>query len=50
MTADILKESWYVLHTKSRFENVVHDMLVRKSMEAFFRKSRCGANGGIAKP
>lgn len=30
--------SWYVLHTKSRFENVVHDALSRKSTEVFLPK------------
>ncbi len=29
------KSSWYVLHTKSRFENVVNDGLTKKSIEAF---------------
>ncbi len=29
---------WYVLHTKSRFENVVHNGLVKKSMEVFLPK------------
>lgn len=27
--------AWYVLHTKSRFENVVHDGLVKKSVNVF---------------
>ncbi len=26
---------WYVLHTKSRHEAVVHDLLCRKSIDAF---------------
>jgi len=30
--------SWYVLHTKSRFENVVNDGLIKKSIEAFLPK------------
>ena len=29
---------WYVLHTKSRFENVVNDALVKKSFEVFLPK------------
>ncbi|MFC1816356.1 transcription termination/antitermination protein NusG [Thermodesulfobacteriota bacterium] len=29
---------WYVLHTKSRFENVVNEGLLKKSMEAFLPK------------
>lgn len=33
-----LKYSWYVLHTKSRFENVVNEGLVKKSMEVFLPK------------
>jgi transcriptional antiterminator NusG len=38
MSADLLKEAWYVLHTKSRFENVVKDGLIKKSFEAFLPK------------
>jgi transcription elongation factor/antiterminator RfaH len=30
--------AWYVLHTRSRFENVVHDGLVKKSLEVFLPK------------
>jgi len=30
--------AWYVLHTKSRFENVVHEGLSKKSLEAFLPK------------
>jgi transcription elongation factor/antiterminator RfaH len=30
-----LRQHWYVLHTKSRHEAVVHDLLCRKSMDAF---------------
>jgi len=30
--------SWYVLHTKSRFENVVNDGLIKKSIEVFLPK------------
>ncbi len=29
---------WYVLHTKSRFENVVNDALAKKSFEVFLPK------------
>lgn len=38
MTVKALIESWYVLHTKSRFENVVHDGLYRKSVDVFLPK------------
>ena len=38
MTLSELKYSWYVLHTKSRFENVVNDGLIKKSMEVFLPK------------
>jgi transcriptional antiterminator NusG len=31
---------WYVLHTKSRFENVVFDGLAKKSIKAFLPKIR----------
>ena len=30
--------SWYVLHTKSRFENVVNEGLIKKSKEVFLPK------------
>ena len=30
--------AWYALHTKSRFENVVSDGLLKKSMDAFLPK------------
>jgi len=33
-----LNRLWYVLHTKSRFENVVHDGLGKKSIEVFLPK------------
>jgi len=33
-----LKRLWYVLHTKSRFENVVNEGLVKKSLECFLPK------------
>ncbi len=29
---------WYVLHTKSRFETVVNDALIKKSFEVFLPK------------
>jgi transcription elongation factor/antiterminator RfaH len=38
MTNNTLPYSWYVLHTRSRFENVVHDGLYKKSMEVFLPK------------
>ena len=38
MTNQKLKYSWYVLHTKSRFENVVNEGLIKKSMEVFLPK------------
>lgn len=38
MHSERLIESWYVLHTKSRFENVVHDALAKKSTEVFLPK------------
>jgi transcription elongation factor/antiterminator RfaH len=33
-----LKYSWYVLHTKSRFENVVNEGLIKKSLQVFLPK------------
>ena len=33
-----LSQSWYVLHTRSRFESVVNECLLKKSMEAFLPK------------
>ena len=33
-----LKYSWYVFHTKSRFENVVNEGLIKKSIEVFLPK------------
>jgi transcription elongation factor/antiterminator RfaH len=33
-----LEKLWYVLHTKSRFENVVNDGLLRKQIEVFLPK------------
>jgi transcription elongation factor/antiterminator RfaH len=38
MINNTLPYSWYVLHTKSRFENVVHDGLYKKSVEVFLPK------------
>ena len=35
---DELIRSWYVLHTKSRFENIVHEGLAKKSIEVFLPK------------
>ncbi len=30
--------NWYVLHTRSRFENIVNDGLIKKSLEVFLPK------------
>lgn len=38
MTSDIVKREWYVIHTRSRFENVVCDGLLKKSFEVFLPK------------
>ncbi|MDH3955651.1 MAG: transcriptional antiterminator, partial [Desulfobacteraceae bacterium] len=38
MTLIELNDSWYVLHTKSRFENVVNEGLAKKSIEVFLPK------------
>lgn len=38
MASDQLIPRWYVLHTKSRFENVVNDGLCNKSIEVFLPK------------
>ncbi|MBA3028005.1 MAG: UpxY family transcription antiterminator [Desulfobacteraceae bacterium] len=38
MNADVLIRKWYVLYTKSRFENVVDLGLHKKSIEAFLPK------------
>jgi len=38
MASDRFVTSWYVLHTKSRFENVVNDALVKKSTNVFLPK------------
>ena len=34
----IIKPSWYVIHTKSRFENVVYEGLIKKNVDAFLPK------------
>lgn len=33
-----LVDAWYVLHTKSRFENVVHEGLLKKNLDVFLPK------------
>lgn len=38
MITNTLNPSWYVLHTKSRFENVVNEGLAKKSLESFLPK------------
>ena len=38
MNHDILKQEWYVIHTRSRFENVVCDGLLKKSFDVFLPK------------
>ena len=38
MVSELYKPSWYVLHTRSRFENVVNDGLAKKSFEVFLPK------------
>lgn len=38
MITERLQREWYVLHTRSRFENVVNDGLLKKSMEVFLPK------------
>ena len=35
MTVSILSRNWYALHTRSRFENVVLDGLMRKKIDVF---------------
>jgi transcription elongation factor/antiterminator RfaH len=37
MTTEI-QPNWYVLHTKSRFENVVHDGLFKKNIDVYLPK------------
>lgn len=38
MAGDKLTRSWYALHTKSRFENVVNEGLAKKTLEVFLPK------------
>ena len=38
MINNSLSCNWYVLHTKSRFENIVNDGLIKKSIEVFLPK------------
>ena len=38
MAGDKLVDAWYALHTKSRFENVVIDGLVKKAVDVFLPK------------
>jgi transcription elongation factor/antiterminator RfaH len=38
MSEKKLERLWYVLHTKSRFENVVNDGLLRKRIDVFLPK------------
>ena len=38
MDKNSLSYSWYALHTKSRFENVVYEGLTKKTLEAFLPK------------
>ena len=38
MTHRKLQQLWYVLHTKSRHESVVNDVLARKSVEVYLPK------------
>ncbi len=40
MNQNVLTPAWYVLHVKSRFENVVNEGLLKKSFEAFLPKIR----------
>ena len=35
MASDLTRPAWYVLHTRSRFENVVRDGLAKKSVAVF---------------
>ncbi len=43
MSLDKFNFSWYVLHTKSRFENVVYDGLQKKSIDVFLPKIKVGS-------
>jgi transcription termination/antitermination protein NusG len=38
MEIDKLNPAWYVLHTRSRFESVVHEGLQKKDVEVFLPK------------
>ena len=38
MAGDKLTRTWYALHTKSRFENVVNDGLANKALDVFLPK------------
>ncbi len=38
MISDPSVSNWFVLYTKSRFENVVHESLQKKSLESFLPK------------
>ena len=38
MTPEKIESKWFVLHTRSRFENVVNDGLAKKSIEVFLPK------------
>jgi transcription elongation factor/antiterminator RfaH len=38
MNTVLKQRKWYVLHTRSRFENVVNDALLKKSFEVFLPK------------
>jgi transcription elongation factor/antiterminator RfaH len=38
MAGDTLKNAWYALHTKSRFENVVNEGLASKALDVFLPK------------
>jgi len=38
MPTNRMKPAWYVLHTKSRFENVVNDGLAKKTIDVFLPK------------
>ncbi len=40
ITGAQLPRNWYVLHTRSRFENVVHEGLEKKRLEVFLPKIR----------
>lgn len=40
MKSDSLTQAWYVLHTKSRAENVLYEGLSKKSLEVFLPKVR----------